>query len=98
MATTQQAARHTAVGVFHDREAAQRAVSDLKRAGFRDDQIGVVTQKHDDRAPAGTADTGTKAAEGAAVGAVTGAGAGALWALGIAAAVLPPLGVVAGGT
>jgi uncharacterized protein (TIGR02271 family) len=90
--------RTTAVGVFADRAEAQRAVAELKRAGFRDDQIGVVTQKHDEHAVAGHKDTGSKAAEGAAVGAAAGAGIGAAWALGIAAGIFPPLGVVAGGT
>src|SRR4051794_18405554 len=96
MATAKQT-RTTAVGVFEDRAAAQRAVDDLKRAGVRDDQIGVVTQKHDERGAAGTA-AGAKAAAGGEVGAAVGAGVGALWALGTAAAVFPPLGVVAGGT
>src|SRR4051794_7655394 len=38
MATTQ---RSTVVGVFEDRRHADQAVADLKKAGFRDDQIGV---------------------------------------------------------
>src|SRR5438270_9889635 len=91
------AIRTTAVGVFRDREKAQQAVSELRRVGFRDDQIGVVTQKQDEHVTA-TKEKGTKAAEGAALGAAAGAAGGALWALGIAAGVFPPLGVVAGGT
>ena len=31
----------TVVGVFEDRRHADQAVADLKKAGFRDDQIGV---------------------------------------------------------
>src|SRR5947209_7685036 len=89
--------RTTAVGVFHDRAKAQQAVSELRRMGFRDDQIGVVTQNHDQHV-AGAKDAGTKAGEGAAIGAAAGAAGGALWALGIAAGVFPPLGLVAGGT
>jgi uncharacterized protein (TIGR02271 family) len=87
------------VGVFSSPAEARRAVDDLKRAGFRDDQIGVITHKADERtATTADRDTGTKAGEGAAIGAVAGAGVGALWALGIAASIFPPLGVVAGGT
>jgi hypothetical protein len=95
MATTK---RTTAVVVFGDRAQAQQAVAELRRAGFRDDQIGVVTQKHDEHGAAPGKDAGTKAAEGAGIGVAAGAGIGALWALGIAAAIFPPLGVVAGGT
>ncbi|HEY1378864.1 MAG TPA: YsnF/AvaK domain-containing protein [Gemmataceae bacterium] len=90
--------RTTAVGVFADRAEAQRAVAELKRGGFRDDQIGVIAQKADEHAAAVHKDTGSKAGEGAAIGAAAGAGVGAAWALGIAAGIFPPLGVVAGGT
>ena len=89
----------TAVGVFTDRRQAQQAVADLKRAGFRDDQIGVASKGHDDAASGTTAEKkGTRAAEGAGVGVAAGAGVGALWALGIVAGFLPAIGpVVAGG-
>src|SRR4051794_10056892 len=33
--------RSTVVGVFEDRRQADQGVAELKRAGFRDDQIGV---------------------------------------------------------
>jgi hypothetical protein len=33
--------RSTVVGVFEDRRHADQAVAELKKAGFRDDQIGV---------------------------------------------------------
>jgi hypothetical protein len=89
--------RPTVVGVFTDRAAAQRAVSELRRAGFREDQIGVVGRSDSDAAAADEV-SGSKAGEGAAVGAAAGAGVGALWALGIAAGVLPAIGpVIAGG-
>jgi hypothetical protein len=93
----------TLVGVFVDRNDAQRAVNDLRRANFREDQIGVVTRTEHGipSAEISSADTSThsKIAEGTAVGAATGAGIGALWALGIAASVLPAVGpVIAGGT
>jgi hypothetical protein len=88
--------RSTVVGVFEDRSQAQRAVSELRRANFREDQIGVLGR--DDSAPAADRPGESRVAEGAAIGAATGAGVGALWALGIAANVLPGVGpVIAGG-
>jgi len=87
----------TVVGVFHDSTQAQEAVRALKAAGFTDEHIGVVAKD-------GTAGTATPAAkgshvtEGAVAGVAAGAGVGALWALGIAANVLPGIGpVISGG-
>ena len=40
------AQQSTIVGVFDDRLQADRAVDELRRAGFRDDQIGVA-MRHD---------------------------------------------------
>ena len=97
MATKQ---NDTVVAAFDDRSHAQLAVQDLKRSGFRDDQIGVAGrnsgdlkgENHDD-------DDGSYAAEGATAGLATGAGIGALWGLGILAGVLPVIGpAIAGGT
>jgi uncharacterized protein (TIGR02271 family) len=89
----------TVVGVFHDREQARHAVSQLRRAGFRDDQIGVIARDASDRAAATDDATGTHAEEGAIAGVAAGAGLGALWGLGIAAGLLPGIGpVIAGGT
>jgi len=88
----------TVVGVFDDRRHAQEAVRDLKSAGFREDQIGVISRDERGNATDTTAEHGSKAAEGAAIGAATGAGVGALWAVGIAAGLLPAIGpVIAGG-
>ena len=88
----------TAVGVFTDRRQAQQAVADLKRAGFGDDQIGVVSKGHDDATATTTDAKGSHVGEGATVGVAAGAGVGALWALGIVAGMLPAIGpVVAGG-
>jgi len=96
MATTQ---RSTVVGVFEDRDQARRAVEELKRMGFRDDQIGVVSHDPDRKEGTETTDdTATHVGGGAAIGAAAGAGVGALWALGIAAGLLPGIGpVIAGG-
>jgi hypothetical protein len=87
-----------AIGLFRDPAQAQQAVRALKQAGFRDDEIGVLSP--DSRKANGEArdSVGEHVAEGAAVGVAAGAGTGALWALGIAGNLLPGIGpVVAGG-
>jgi len=87
----------TVVGVFHDTSRAQEAVRALKAAGFRDDQIGVVSPDSSG-GTATTGETGSHMAAGAATGLAAGAGVGALWALGIAANILPGIGpVISGG-
>jgi len=90
--------RNSVVGVFENHTNAQRAVDELRRAGFRDDEIGVASQ---DRS-GGTVTQKTEgnfAGAGAATGALAGAGIGAAWGLGIMAGVLPAIGpVIAGGT
>jgi uncharacterized protein (TIGR02271 family) len=91
--------RDTVVGVFHSHHEAQKAVHELKSAGFTDDQIGVAAQDKDGtHAGSRVRDEGNKSGAGAAAGAATGLGAGALWGLGIVAGVLPAIGpVIAGG-
>jgi len=89
--------RTAVVGVFRDRVQAQEAVNQLRRENFTESQIGVATDKADEKAPPFD-HAGTKAAEGAAIGAAAGAGVGTMWALGIAASVFPPIGFIAGGT
>ena len=89
----------TVVGLFHDSARAERAIRDLKDAGFTDSQIGVLMQ---DRAEARkfAEDTGTKAGEGAAAGAATGGILGGVVGLlaGVGALVIPGIGpIVAGG-
>jgi uncharacterized protein (TIGR02271 family) len=87
-ATTAQ--RSTVVAVFNSRAEAERAVADLKRAGFKDDEISLVGK--DDRA--GAHGEGNKAGTGAATGAAVGAGAAALTSLGITFGVIPVIGPV----
>ncbi len=89
--------RHnTVIGVFDDRRAAQQAVAELRRVGFRDDQIGVVAR--DEAREGVNTETGSRWEEGAATGIAAGAGLGALWGLGIVAGVLPAIGpAIAGG-
>jgi hypothetical protein len=93
--------RTIAVGVFHDRTEAQQAIAELRRAGFRDDQIGMAA-RDDDGGTAADSDSDEEvsyAGEGALTGAAAGAGVGALWGLGIVAGLLPAIGpAIAGGT
>jgi hypothetical protein len=86
--------RSTYVGVFDDRDSADRAASELRTAGFRDDEVGYAWRDEEGK----TQKEGeTKAGEMAAGGAVTGAALGG--AMGAAAAgLIPGIGpIVAGG-
>jgi len=92
--------RSTVVGVFSDHVQADRAISELRRAGFRDDQIGIAGRHAEavsDQAAATTEDS--HAGTGALTGALAGAGLGGLVGLGIIAGIIPAIGpVIAGGT
>jgi uncharacterized protein (TIGR02271 family) len=91
--------RNSVVGVFENHAQAQRAVDDLRRAGFREDQIGVATQDRSRTATDETPAEGGNAGTGAVTGALAGAGLGAAWGIGIVAGLLPAIGpVIAGGT
>jgi uncharacterized protein (TIGR02271 family) len=91
--------RSTAVGVFADQRHAQKAAQELKDAGFREDQIGVVAQAKDNSATGtGTEEHGSHVVSGAVTGVAAGAGIGALWCLGIVTLGIPAIGpVIAGG-
>lgn len=89
-----------AVGTFIRPSEAKNAIESLRKAGFDDDQIGLLTHDKDGDPDVKTFKdmTGNKAGTGAAVGAAAGASGGALWAAGIAAGILPAIGpVIAGG-
>jgi uncharacterized protein (TIGR02271 family) len=90
MASTQRPnVRQTAVGVFQNREDAERAVEALHRAGFTDQQIGIAArdvEKREDMKTTGGTDS--KAEEGGITGLVAGAGIGGV--LGAAAVGLIP--------
>jgi len=94
--------RTTVVGVFSDYPSADRAVTELRKAGFRDDQIGFVGRH--ESAEVSVADRTTKegetyAEEGALTGVLAGAGLGALAGLGVLAGVIPVIGpAIAAGT
>jgi hypothetical protein len=89
----------TAVGLFRNLAGAQRAIRDLKDAGFTDAQIGVLMRDREEERRLAE-DTGTKAGEAAAAGAVTGGVLGGLVGLlaGVGALVIPGIGpIIAGG-
>jgi uncharacterized protein (TIGR02271 family) len=89
----------TVVGLFHDHSQAERAIRDLKAAGFADRQIGVLMQDQNEQKELAR-NTGTKAEEGAATGAVSGGVLGGIVGLlaGIGALAIPGIGpIVAGG-
>jgi hypothetical protein len=91
--------RKTVAGLFTDRMTAERAINDLKAAGFRGDQIGVAMR---DRTEQGqmVEDTGASAASGATTGLLGGGLLGGVvgFLVGVGALAIPGIGpVVAGG-
>ena len=93
--------RSTVVGVFQDQSMAQKAVAEFRRAGFGENEIGVLTrdmQGTATREEIETNDAASNVGAAAATGAITGASVGALWRLGIVLVGLPAVGpVIAGG-
>jgi hypothetical protein len=78
--------------LFDSRADAERAVTELRRLGARDDDLSVVL-RHDEGGAPGATHAGGEAREvgsGAGKGAVAGAGVGALF--GLAAALIPGVG------
>jgi hypothetical protein len=90
----------TVVGVFAERSEADRAIDDLVKAGFRNDQIGVVMCAPQEKtAVENKGEAETHAGSGAVAGAVAGAGIGGLVGLGVLAGVIPVIGpAIAAGT
>jgi len=89
----------TVVGLFRSQPQAERAIHDLKDAGFPDDRIGVVMQDPEQQQQL-SADMGTKAGEGAAMGALGGGVLGGVLGLlaEAGALVIPGIGpIIAGG-
>jgi len=87
--------RSTVVGVFRERDAAERSIDSLHRSGFRDDQIGFVMKGNEDGE--GGNDRGSHAGEGAVSGILAGAGIGGIIAA-AASLLIPGFGpVIAGG-
>jgi len=93
--------RSTVVGAFDDRHEADKAVSELQKAGFRSDQIGVAMRHTGESAETTTTGEATEshAGTGAVTGAVAGLGLGALAGLGVLSGVIPVVGpAIAAGT
>jgi hypothetical protein len=92
--------RGTVVGVFADQSQARQAVVELRRAGFDEDQIGVVGRSGDGQGTSGLPNdpTGTRWEEGTGVGAAAGGATGLGLGLAVAAGLIPAIGpVIAGG-
>jgi len=82
------------VGVCYTRDRLKTALNDLSFAGFSNDRIGVVVRG--DRSDWATPEI--KTINTSAVANSAGAGIGGVWAMGVAARMVPALGpVVAGG-
>jgi len=90
---TRKKKRPTVVAVFESKHQADRAVADLKAAGFSDDELGMVHKNAEGKVVRTDGDD-TYADEGAVAGAVAGAGAGALIGAGVLAGVIPVVGPV----
>jgi hypothetical protein len=89
----------TVVGVFEDRQQADRAIDELRRSGFRDDQIGVAMRHDEGEFDIDDATDESHAGSGALTGALAGLGLGTLAGLGVLAGVIPVIGpAIAGGT
>ncbi|HZY85528.1 MAG TPA: general stress protein [Gemmataceae bacterium] len=84
------AQRSTVVGVFPSHSEAERAVADLKRAGFKADEISLVGKDE----KGNTRTEGNKAGAGAATGVAVGAGTAALVSLGVTFGVIPVIGPI----
>jgi hypothetical protein len=86
----------TTVAVFKNHEAADKAIAALKKAGYRDDQIGLVAKNASGKTVK-TDGSGAKqnnAGEGAAIGAAAGAAVGAGVGAGILMGIIPVIGPV----
>ncbi len=85
----------TTVGVFKNRDAADRAVADLRKAGYTDDHIGLVAKDATTGKTVRTDGAGeTNMAEGAAIGAMAGAATGAAVGAGILMGIIPVIGPI----
>ena len=84
----------TTVGVFPTRESADKAVADLKKAGYSDAQIGMVGKDASGKTVKTDGAGHTHAGEGAAIGLAAGAASGTAIGIGILAGVVPVVGPV----
>ncbi len=87
--------KHDAVvGVFESKARAERAVEELKEAGFEDSDIGMIYRGEDGKTVKTGAADETYAGEGAAIGVAAGAGVAGLVSLGISFGVIPVIGPI----
>jgi hypothetical protein len=87
--------RTTAAAIFTNHQEAARAVDELRRAGFPDENIGFVGRNQVRNEPAkDTGETGSHLGEGAAVGVFTGGAIGTVAGLVVAAGLIPAIGPV----
>lgn len=86
-------AHKSVFGIFNDRMSLERAISDLKVAGFRNTDISVLMPS-DESTKAFAHEKGTKAPEGATTGAAGGLAVGGVlgWLAGIGALAIPGIG------
>ena len=85
----------TQVGVFGTRAAADKAVADLRAAGYADDQIGMVAKDAAGKAvKTDGAGDATNAGEGLAIGAAAGGVTAAAVGAGIMMGVIPVIGPI----
>jgi hypothetical protein len=87
------------VGVFDDYRQAEDAIRELRRAGFRDDEIGMISRTtHTSETGVVNDPTHSRWEEGAGIGAAAGAVTGTGLGLAVAAGLIPGVGpVIAGG-
>ena len=86
-----------AAGLFYSRDEAERAVHDLKDAGYDMDRVSVIARDADNIGGRDTTEeVGNKADEGAATGAVTGGALGGITGLlvGLGALAIPGIGPI----
>jgi len=90
---------NTVVGLFTERSKARQAIRELRDAGFREDQIGLMATDSVEVKRATEKTTGeSNWEEGAIAGGIAGASVGGLWGVAIAMGALPMVGpVIAGG-
>jgi hypothetical protein len=89
------ALRTTAAGIFTNHEEAERAVDELRRAGFPDENIGFLARYPVADEPAKTAgESGSHIVKGAATGVFTGGAIGTVAGLAVAAGLNHPIGMV----
>ena len=96
LAADQDTTGRTVVGMFTNRPDAEKAIRELKTAGFGEDRIGVALQNREEQRDL-METTGSEAAEGAATGAVSGGLVGGVIGL-LGSLLIPGVGpIVVGG-